>query len=99
MSDRGCVLLALKVLNKIRHDWYWAMKIKADEAVFDKLRCDLKGDRVADCCELINLYFARTHNVRCANPMALLQTLENNKAKGIIPDMEENDDDILEDIK
>lgn len=101
-NEHGFVRLALNVANKIRRDWYAAMLNNAEEEVFDQLRRDIKGDTFAAWCELINLHFASQHNTICASPMTLLKILENDKANGtvrLIPDMEENDDDILEDIK
>lgn len=89
MNNHGFVLLALGIANKIRHDWYWAMQINAEEKVFDKLRRDIKGDTFAKWCELINLHFANKHGTLCASPIALLRKLESDKANNIIPDMEE----------
>ena len=94
-NNHGFVLLALNIANKTRRDWYAAMLNNAEEKVFDKLRCDIKSDTFAAWCELINLHFANKRRTVCASPMALLKTLENDKANGlikIIPEEELTDD-------
>lgn len=94
-NEHGFVRLTLNVANKIRRDWYAAMLNNAEEEVFDQLRRDIKGDTFAAWCELINLHFASQHSTICASPMALLRTLENDKANGfvkIIPEEELTDD-------
>lgn len=93
LNNNGFVLLALNVAKKIRQDWYAAMLNNAKEEVFDKLRQDIKGDRFAAWCELINLHLANKRSTTYASPMALLRILENDKATNTIR-MEEINDDI-----